>query len=115
MSLRTHLKLGGKEYRDEFFKAHSYTGITMQIRIMREARGWSQAELARKAGMTQSMISRLENENWEGMTLKTLFRVASAFDVAMLARFMGVDEFLSRTEDLSVKALNAPSFESPNA
>lgn len=53
--------------------------IGSAVRAMREDRGWSQAELARKAGMTQSAIARLEAAGTMP-TLPVVERVCAALD-----------------------------------
>jgi len=46
--------------------------IAMQLRSMREARGWSQLEVGEKArGMKQSAIARLEDPRYSSITLST--------------------------------------------
>src|SRR5581483_624709 len=50
----------------------------LAIRQAREAAGLTQAELAEKIGTTQSVISRLEDADYEGHTLKILERTAEA-------------------------------------
>ena len=48
------------------------------IQQAREAAGLTQAQLAKKIGTTQSVISRLEDADYEGHTLKMLERIAEA-------------------------------------
>ena len=48
------------------------------IREAREAAGLTQAQLAKLIGTTQSVISRLEDADYEGHTLKMLERIAEA-------------------------------------
>lgn len=55
---------------------------------MREASGWSQRKLAAEAGMAQARISVVENVGYESFTVSTLKRIASAFDVALIVRFV---------------------------
>lgn len=48
------------------------------IRQFREELNLTQAELARRVGTTQSVISRLENDEYEGHSLSMLYRIATA-------------------------------------
>lgn len=48
------------------------------IRRLREESGLTQSELAERVGTTQSVISRLEREDYEGHTLSMLRRIGSA-------------------------------------
>lgn len=50
------------------------------IRQAREAAGLTQGQLAEKIRTTQSVISRLEDADYEGHTLKMLERIAEVLD-----------------------------------
>lgn len=50
----------------------------LAIRRAREAAGLTQGQLAKMIGTTQSVISRLEDADYEGHTLKMLERIAEA-------------------------------------
>lgn len=104
-------QLKEKEFRDAFVTQHISTGIPFQIRVLRESRNWSQQRLGDEAGMVQTAVSRLEDVNYGRFTLSTLQRLASAFDVALLVKFVPFSKFLKETEDLSLEALSASSFE----
>jgi transcriptional regulator with XRE-family HTH domain len=54
------------------------TPLVLRIRELRERQGWSQAELARRAGVAQSMVSRLERGRLESVHLPTLEKLARA-------------------------------------
>jgi len=59
----------------------STTGATAVPALIRQFRGelnLTQAELARRVGTTQSVISRLENDEYEGHSLSMLYRIAAA-------------------------------------
>jgi ribosome-binding protein aMBF1 (putative translation factor) len=56
------------------------------VRELREQRGWSQAQLARAAGMTQSAVARFE-AGGTVPTLPVLERLAHALDVTLDVRF----------------------------
>ncbi|MEU7689738.1 MULTISPECIES: helix-turn-helix domain-containing protein [Microbispora] len=55
------------------------------IRAMRETRGWSQSDLARAAGMTQSAVARFE-AGGTVPTLPVIERLASALDADVEVR-----------------------------
>ena len=55
------------------------------VRDMRVTRGWSQAELATAAGMTQSSIARFE-AGGTVPTLPVLGRIAEALDASLTVR-----------------------------
>ena len=46
------------------------------IREAREGRGWTQKELARRAGTSQSYISRIEDADYDRLMIATLEKIA---------------------------------------
>jgi transcriptional regulator with XRE-family HTH domain len=78
----------GPKSRIKFAESHLNKNLAFQIRAMRASRGWSQEELARRTGMNQNMIYRLENPSYGKPTISTLKRIAAAFDVALVVRFL---------------------------
>lgn len=52
--------------------------VALTIRRARETAGLTQGELARRVGTTQSVISRLEDADYEGHTFRILERIATA-------------------------------------
>jgi transcriptional regulator with XRE-family HTH domain len=60
--------------------------MSQQIRKQREASGLTQAELAKKAGVTQAYLSALENGSRKNPSLDLLRKLAKALktDVAEL-------------------------------
>ena len=72
-----------------FQKELNRNRIAEQIASLREKQGWTQAELARKIGTTQSGIARLKNPNYRNYSFSTLEKVAAA----LIARFvLGLEE-----------------------
>jgi transcriptional regulator with XRE-family HTH domain len=105
--------LKDKEYRDAFVEEHINTGVPFQIRALREQKGreWSQKELGMRTRMAQETISRIEDPNYGKLTLKTLKRLASAFDVALMVRFISFSELVEWELHLTPQSLEATSFE----
>jgi transcriptional regulator with XRE-family HTH domain len=100
-----------KEYRDAFVSSHIDIGIPFQVRALREQRGWTQKELAQSAEMKQERISAIENPNYKNQfSLKTLKRLASAFDVGLIVRFVPISELVEWEIKLSPEALKVLSF-----
>jgi len=88
--------LADYETRHRLLAARIAYEIPTQIRAMRLARGWTQTELARRAGMSVSRISVLEKiTECPAFTLNTLCRIASAFDCALILRFVGWSFFIT--------------------
>jgi transcriptional regulator with XRE-family HTH domain len=103
--------LSDKEYRDAFVAAQATVGIPFQIRALREKGSWTQQELATKAGMKQSWVSKIESPGYSGFSLKTLLKLASVFDVGLVVRFVPVGELVEWELNLSNDSLSVPSFE----
>lgn len=104
-------KFRNKEYRESFSGSHASSEIATQISLMRGARGWSQEELAEKADMKQSRISVMEDPSYESFNIKTLKRIAVAYDVGLLVRFVSFGELLNWVVDLRESQLCPPSFD----
>ena len=103
-------KLANKEYRDSFVASNIANTVSSQIFTLRDQRGWTQKELAQRAGMGQSRIPALEDPNLENFEIGTLKRIAAAFDVALVVRFVPFSELVSWTSELSEERLSAPEF-----
>ena len=65
-----------KLYEEEKASFH----VALAIRKAREEEGLTQEEVARKVGTTQSVISRLEDADYEGHSLSMLQRIAEALN-----------------------------------
>jgi transcriptional regulator with XRE-family HTH domain len=79
-------------------------GIARRLRLERDARGWSLADLAERSGVSKATISKIEREEMSP-TAVTLVRLAGAFDLTLaglLLRAEGGAERLSRGADQMV-------------
>lgn len=71
-------RLKDRRFRELYEQDCEAASLAVQIREMRRRRGWTQGELARRIGTTQSAIARLENAEYEGYTVHILRRLARA-------------------------------------
>jgi HTH-type transcriptional regulator / antitoxin HipB len=60
-----------------------------EVRALREQRGWSQTDLANRAGMTQSAMARFE-AGGTVPTLPVLERIATALDMRLSVELIPV-------------------------
>jgi len=111
LTKRLFEKLSRKSYRDAYVAENVRTGIAYQIRALREQRGWNQGRFSEELGKPQSVTSRLENPDYGKLSLTTLLEVASAFDVALVVRYVEYPEFLRQYCDVSPAAFRVDSFD----
>lgn len=91
--------------------SHLEQGLAHQIKSLRISRGLTQLQLAQALSLkSQSAIARLEDPSYGKMSIPTLMKVASFFDVAFLGRFVPYSKFFREIEDVRPKALEAKSF-----
>ncbi len=102
--------LRDKEYREHFTK-NIGVGLAFQIRLLREKYGWTQEELAQRAGKRQETISQWEDPNYGRFTLNTLKDLATAFDVALVVRFAPFSELVDWEMNLTPEHLAPSSYE----
>lgn len=62
--------------------------IALQIARLRELLGLTQSQLAERVGTSQQTISRLENPDYMGHSLRTLRRIADALDARVEVRIV---------------------------
>lgn len=109
VSASAHRKLTtlskSKAYRDSYVSSHVRASIAYQIQALRERLGLSQEAFARKLGMKQSMVSRLENPDAGKVTVQTLLQIAAALDVALNVRFCSYPDFIEVSANISPEAL----------
>lgn len=101
-------KLSDEAYRNRYVESHTRQILAKQMREFRGA--MSQSEFARKIGKSQQVVSRLENPNYHGWTIATLFEVAAKLGVAAFVRFVDFPTFLKYTNDMSNSALHPAEY-----
>jgi transcriptional regulator with XRE-family HTH domain len=98
------------ETRQEYAASLLYAHIALQIKTLRQQRGWSQAKLAQLAGKHQSQISEMESIDFSSWKISTLMKLAEAFDLALTVSFESFGTFLDEAASLGRDALERPSF-----
>ena len=102
--------LEDEEYRRAFIADD--TGLAFQIKLLRDKKGWTQAELGERAGgKRQETISQWENPNYGKYSLSTLKDLATAFDVGMMVRFAPFSELVEWNANLTPERIAPPSFD----
>ena len=103
--LEAQLKNPG--FAARFEKAGEAWDVALQLTALRENAGLSQRDLARKLMTSQQQISRLESPSYEGHSLSTLRRVASALHARVHLVFEPLPEreetFVAREEATTYK------------
>lgn len=97
--------------RNAYVHAEVVTALAHQIRSVRVQRGWSQLELAKKLGTTQTAVSRLEDPSYGKFTLKTLLDLSKVFDAGLQVKFVSFMTLLSETYFVKTKTRQVSSFE----
>jgi transcriptional regulator with XRE-family HTH domain len=112
MIIKLLQKLKSSRKRRELFVAGQIkTGIPFQIRALRDKKGWTQGELGAQLGMTQTNISRLESPGYGRLNITTLQRIAAAFDVGLIVRFVPFSELVGWVDKLSPESVAPKSFD----
>jgi transcriptional regulator with XRE-family HTH domain len=91
----------GRETRARFVASHIDKGIAFQLRSIRDARGLSQVEAARLAGMEQANVSRMENPYYGKHTLTALKRLAAVYDIGLSVEFVPFSKLIRRVTGIT--------------
>lgn len=90
-------KFSDKEYAHAYVQSHIVNRIAAQILVLRKSKHWTQKQLAEVASIPQEKISKYENADFSSLTLRTLYKLAEAFDVSLEVAFT---EFSKTIEDI---------------
>ena len=80
-------QLRDPEFAARFARAGEAWDVALQIAALRQRAGLSQKELAKRLKTSQQQVSRLESPGYEGHSLSTLRRIASALDAQVRVVF----------------------------
>ena len=98
---RSFRRLKDKNRRKAYVEAELVHGVAHQIRVLRQQRNWTQAQLARRVKTTQAAISRLEDPSYGKFSINTLLQVGHVFDVALHVKYVTFSDFMCQTWDTS--------------
>lgn len=99
-----------KEYRHAFVEEKVQTQIAVQIKTIREQRDISRPAFAALIDKSPSWVFRLEDPNQPPPTIKTLLRVAEAYDVDLEIRFRRFSELVDQIERMTPETFKVASF-----
>jgi transcriptional regulator with XRE-family HTH domain len=94
-----------KNYAHAYMQEHGNMAIAAQIKAIREQRNLTQGQLAELSGMKQERISALENVDYDAWTVKTLRKLAFAFDTHLNVSFVPFSKGILDLVNLSRKSL----------
>jgi predicted transcriptional regulator len=88
MNFRQHKErlLKNSKVRKEYDKLEPEFQLAQSLITARLKKGWTQAELARRVGMQQPNIARLEGGNYDKVSLPTLKKIARALGTRIQVR-----------------------------
>ncbi len=103
--------LSDPDFRKQFIEAHVDEGIAFQIRSLRiNNKKQTQPEFAKELGVKQPLVSSWENPAYGNYSLNTLKKLAKAFDVGLLVRFVPFSTMVDWTVGLNGPKIAPPSF-----
>lgn len=76
------------EFRRAFDEEETFASLAIQIARLRQKKGLSQQELAKRLHTTQQTVSRLEQLDNESYSLMTLVKLAHALHKKLEVRFI---------------------------
>jgi len=82
---------GHPERMAQLAEAEANDTVARKIFALRKRAGLTQHQLGKLVGTTTSVISRLENTNYEGHSLAMLLRIANALNKRIELRFVDAE------------------------
>lgn len=110
--LRQSLKseFQSEDYRYAYAESFLNTKLAAQIKVLREARGKTQAEMGSLIGTKQSGFSRFEDVNHRVWKTDTLWKIARALGVRLDVSFETFGSLIDQKERFNRQFLERPDF-----
>lgn len=86
-------------FRDRYFRVWGATEVANELREMRKYRKLRQGQLAALAHTGQSAISRIEQQDYDGWTFKTLLTIANALKARIRFRLERLEDVVQLHSD----------------
>jgi transcriptional regulator with XRE-family HTH domain len=96
-------QLADRESRGRYLAQHLRAFLADQVRALRGE--MSQKEFGERIGQPQSVVSRLENEEYGWVSMQALIDIATKLDIGLVVRFVDFPTFLDTTSDVSERAV----------
>ncbi|QDQ25359.1 helix-turn-helix transcriptional regulator [Chitinimonas arctica] len=87
LARRLTVEFEDRDYAHAYLEQFANMAIAAQIKALREQRGLTQAQLADLTGMKLAQISALEDVDYDAWTIRTLRKLAHAFDAHLAFSF----------------------------
>ena len=101
-------KFRNDRFRHAYFEKSLKAYIANQIRALRGDE--TQSEFGKRLGITQSVVSRLEDEGYGKLNAQTLIDIAKKLNLGLVIKFVDFRTFLEATDDISPTALKPDAF-----
>lgn len=99
------------EYRHAYADEILNLMVCTQLRMIREQQHKTQDEIAKALGTTQTAVSRLENVNYSAWNIRTLKKMARAFDLRLRITFEGFGTLWKDVQSLNRQSLERPTIQ----
>jgi len=109
-SVREEIAAGDPEVRYDYAELLLDSMIALQIKTIRQQQELTQEQLAGRADMKQSRISAMEQVDYSSWSIKTLKRLARAFDLRLRVTFESFGTLLDDFTKLGRADLERTSF-----
>jgi transcriptional regulator with XRE-family HTH domain len=100
-----------QEYRESYAEDFLNTSLATQMRVLREQRELTQAQLAEEVGTKQTAISRIENVNNTARNIGTLMKVAFKLGCRLKVSFETFGSLVDESLQFSRENLMRPTLE----
>lgn len=98
MNSQINEKFKNKDFEKSYLRTATFYKLADELLLLRKKRGLSQKELAKKAGTTQAVVSRLENASVKA-SLESVVNFAEALDAHVDIHFVPFEDVRRKIEE----------------